>query len=645
MAAAKSKTTGKSTRKFSGARRIEGARKQAMETGRNRLLVTGIVLSLAFAAIGVRLVDLTVFQAGGEPRLAQIEPNPEVASGRADIVDRNGILLATSLPTASLFADPSAVLNAQEVADKLITELPELNRQELLGKLKTKSRFVWITRNLTPKQHYKVNRLGLPGLGFQRGERRVYPHGRLAAHALGLTDVDGRGIAGLEQNFDRALRAGNRIQVSLDIRIQSMMRQELAAAVREFRAIGAAGVVLDANSGELVSLVSLPDFDPNEPSSAGPETSFNRVTKGVYEMGSTFKLFTAAMALDSGTVDLNSSYDASQPIKISRFTIRDFHAKNRWLSVPEIIVYSSNIGAAKMAVDVGTKTQRDYLDRFGLLRPAALELPEVGKPLVPKRWRKINTMTIAYGYGIAVSPLQLASGVAVLVNGGRYVPPTVLKTVAGNSSTGKRVLSEETSELMRGLMRLVVTNGTGRKAAAKGYIVGGKTGTTDKLAVRGYRKNATLSSFVGAFPMNAPRYIVLVMVDEPKGNKRTFNYATGGWVAAPAVGRVVQRMASLIGMAPDRQPEPAKVPVKKLMIKASTPPKASPGISKRKTAAAPPPAPITVSRASPSPAPRRNDSAADETLMLQRVRAMLDVRDKKSEADAVGPPEQALATY
>ena len=645
MAAAKSKTTGKSTRKSSGARRIEGARKQAMETGRNRLLVTGIVLSLAFAAIGVRLVDLTVFQAGGEPRLAQIEPNPEVASGRADIVDRNGILLATSLPTASLFADPSAVLNAQEVADKLITELPELNRQELLGKLKTKSRFVWITRNLTPKQHYKVNRLGLPGLGFQRGERRVYPHGRLAAHALGLTDVDGRGIAGLEQKFDRALRAGNRIQVSLDIRIQSMMRQELAAAVREFRAIGAAGVVLDANSGELVSLVSLPDFDPNEPSSAGPETAFNRVTKGVYEMGSTFKLFTAAMALDSGTVDLNSGYDASQPIKISRFTIRDFHAKNRWLSVPEIIVYSSNIGAAKMAVDVGTKTQRDYLDRFGLLRPAALELPEVGKPLVPKRWRKINTMTIAYGYGIAVSPLQLASGVAVLVNGGRYVPPTVLKTVAGNSSTGKRVLSEETSELMRGLMRLVVTNGTGRKAAAKGYIVGGKTGTTDKLAVRGYRKNATLSSFVGAFPMNAPRYIVLVMVDEPKGNKRTFNYATGGWVAAPAVGRVVQRMASLIGMAPDRQPEPAKVPVKKPMIKASTPPKASPGISKRKTAAAPPPAPITVSRASPSPAPRQNDSAADETLMLQRVRAVLDVRDKKSEADAVGPPEQALATY
>ena len=629
MAAAKPQKTGKPN----SARRIEGARKQAMETGRNRLLVTGVVLSLAFTAIGVRLVDLTVFKGGGEPRLAHIESNPEVASGRADIVDRNGILLATSLPTASLYANPGAVLNAREVADKLITVLPELNRQELLGRLKIKSRFVWITRNLTPKQQYRVNRLGLPGLGFQRGERRVYPHGRLAAHALGLTDVDGRGIAGLEQNFDRDLRAGNRIQVSLDIRIQSMMRQELAAAIREFRAIGAAGVVLDANTGELVSLVSLPDFDPNEPSSAGGETAFNRVTKGVYEMGSTFKLFTAAMALDSGTVDLNSGYDASQPIKISRFTIRDFHAKNRWLSVPEIVVYSSNIGAAKMAVDVGTQTQRDYLDRFGLLRTPALELPEVGKPLVPKRWREINTMTIAYGHGIAVSPLQLASGVAALVNGGRYVPPTVLKSDAASPAPGKRVLSEETSEQMRGLMRLVVNSGTGRKAAAKGYAVGGKTGTADKLAVRGYRKNATISSFVGAFPMNAPRYIVLVVVDEPKGNARTFNYATGGWVAAPAVGRVVQRMASLIGMAPDRQPVPAKDPVKKPMIKALAPPKVAPA-PKQQTATAPP---ATV--------PKQNRSQTGEALMLERVRAVLGGRDDNSEADSPGPPEQALATY
>ena len=451
---------------MTAARKIEGTRKQAMETGRNRLLVTGVVLTLAFAAIGARLVDLTVFKGGGEPRLANIDPGPTTPAERADIIDRNGVLLATSLPTASLYADPGAILNAREAADKLITALPELDHGELFAKLQSKSRFIWIKRNLTPEQQYRVNRLGLPGFGFQRGERRVYPHGRLAAHALGLTDIDGRGIAGLERFFDQTLRAGNRTQVALDIRIQAMLRRELMAAVREFRAIGAAGLVLDANSGEVVSMVSLPDFDPNNPASAGGETAFNRATKGVYEMGSTFKLFTVAMALDSGTVDLSGGYDASEPIRIARFTIHDFHGKNRWLSVPEIIVYSSNIGAAKMAVDVGTKVQKAYLDRLGLLTRAAVELPEVGKPLTPRRWREINTMTIAYGHGIAVSPVQLASGVAALVNGGLYIAPTLLNRTDGKPAAGKRVLSVETSEHMRELMRLVVSNGTGRKAAA-----------------------------------------------------------------------------------------------------------------------------------------------------------------------------------
>ncbi len=613
---------------MTAARKIEGSRKQAMEIGRNRLLVTGVVLTLAFAAIGVRLVDLTVFKGGGEPRLATIIPGPVTPAGRADIIDRNGVLLATSLPTASLYADPGAILNAREAADKLIMALPELDHGKLFAKLQSRSRFIWIKRNLTPEQQYRVNRLGLPGFGFQRGERRVYPHGRLAAHALGLTDIDGRGIAGLERFFDQTLRTGNRTQVSLDIRIQAMLRRELVAAVREFRAIGAAGLVLDANSGEVIAMVSLPDFDPNDPTSAGGETAFNRATKGVYEMGSTFKLFTAAMALDSGTVDLGGGYDASQPIRISRFTIRDFHAKNRWLSVPEIIVYSSNIGAAKMAVDVGTRMQRVYLDRFGLLRPPSLELPEIGTPLAPKRWREINTMTIAYGHGIAVSPLQLVSGVAALVNGGLYVPPTLLKHEGDEPLGAKRVLSAQTSEQMRGLMRMVVNTGTGRKAAVRGYAVGGKTGTADKLAGRGYSKNATISSFVGAFPMDAPRYVILVMLDEPKGNKRTFNYATGGWVAAPAVGRVVERMATLIGMAPDRKPEAgpgeksaAEVTVVQLAVPAASPPVSS-GEAMRKV------------------------SAADESLMLKRVRAVLQPSPRKNtEAGGAGPPEQAIATY
>ncbi|NQU59819.1 MAG: penicillin-binding protein 2 [Rhodospirillales bacterium] len=611
------------------ARQIEGSRKQAIETGRNRLLVTGAVLTMAFVAIGVRLVDLTVFKAGEEPRLAKAGPALLSAAGRADIVDRNGVILATSLPTASLYADPGAVLNAEDAADRLAKVLPVLNRDEVLAKLNSKGRFVWIYRNLTPEQQYQVNRLGLPGIGFQRGERRVYPHGRLVAHALGLTDVDGRGIAGIEQYFDQSLRSGNRIGLSLDLRIQAVLRDELAAAVGEFRAIGAAGLVLDVHSGEIMAMVSLPDFDPNDPGTANGEPAFNRVTKGVYEMGSTFKLFTAAMALDSGTVTLKSGYDASQPIKISRFTIRDFHAKNRWLSVPEIIVYSSNIGAAKMAIDVGTKTQKAYLGRLGLLQSAALELPEIGSPLTPARWRDINTMTIAYGHGIAVSPIQLASGISALVNGGRFVKPTLLARPASDQVQGKRVLSEETSEQMRGLMRLVVSTGTGRKAAAEGYAVGGKTGTADKLVGRAYGKNATISSFVGAFPIDDPRFVVLVLVDEPKGNKRTFNYATGGWVAAPAVSRVVQRMATLIGMAPKRNHgiPPAKEKVREArMIPA---------------AQKPPSIPASI----PEETKVQTVSAMAETRLLKRVRAVLDGSPKTSGAAASGPPEQALATY
>ncbi|MBT3306606.1 MAG: penicillin-binding protein 2, partial [Alphaproteobacteria bacterium] len=453
-----------------------------------------------------------------------------------------------------------------------------------------------------------------------------------------MTDIDGRGISGLEKYFDGTLSTGAPIKVALDIRIQEMLHRELSAAMQEFRAIGAAGLVLDANSGEVVSLVSLPDFDANIPGSAGGETAFNRATKGVYEMGSTFKLFTAAMALDSGTVDFNGGYDASEPIKVSRFTIRDFHGKNRWLSVPEIIMYSSNIGAAKMALDVGSKAQRSYLGQFGLLTPASVELPEVGRPLMPARWREINTMTISYGHGIAVSPLQMASGVASLVNGGLYVPPTMLKRDAGEAIESKRVISQQTSEQVRNLMRLVVSKGTGSKAAVKGYGVGGKTGTADKLSVRGYRKNATISSFVGAFPMTAPRYILLVMVDEPKGNARTANYSTGGWVAAPAVGHVVQRMAPLLGMAPDRRvAEKDDVPSLE---------KPDRGVLKKRAA----PRKKTLIKAKAGEVVPKI-SGGGEQHMLRRVRAVLGAVNANSGAEkagatsAIGSPEHALATY
>jgi cell division protein FtsI (penicillin-binding protein 3) len=311
---------------------------------------------------------------------------------------------------------------------------------------------------------------------------------------------------------------------------------------------------MDVNSGEILAMTSLPQFDPNAPDAADPDSVFNRATKGVYEMGSTFKLFTASMALDTGAVTVNGGYDASKPIHIARFTIDDYHGKKRWLSVPEILIYSSNIGAAKMALDVGGKTQQAYLERLGMLRPAPLELPEVGSPLKPGVWRDINTMTIGYGHGLAVTPVHMAAGVAAVVNGGIFHPATILKRDPQRLLAGERVFSAETSAKMRAIMRQVVTSGTGSNADLAEYRVGGKTGTAEKLSKSGgYLRHALVSSFIAAFPIDAPRYVTLIMVDEPKGNKKSFGFATGGWVAAPATGRLIRRIGVLAGIEPDSQ--------------------------------------------------------------------------------------------
>ncbi len=543
-------------------RRFDGHGKEALETGRNRLLVTAAVLTLAFSAVVFRLFDLSVLR-GAEPmQTARTYAEPPLRVSRADIVDRNGVVLATSLPTASLYADPKDVIDPKGAAKAIAGVFPEIDADDLADKLSKKGRFIWVKRNLTPEQQLAANRLGLPGFSFIDEERRIYPHGSLTAHVLGLTDVDGNGIAGVEQYFDQRLRRGDRpLTLAVDVRVQSILRAELAAAMSEFEALGAAGAVMDVHSGEMIAMVSLPDFDPNDRETFAGDARFNRVTKGVYEMGSTFKLFTAAMALDTGTVEMNGGYDASEPIKIARFSISDYHAKNRWLSVPEIIVHSSNIGAAKMALDVGTDGQKKYLGRFGLLRPASLEMPENAKPLMPLQWREINTMTISFGYGIAVTPVQLAGGISALVNGGLLHSPTVLRRFADTPVPSTRALTEDTSEKMRQLMRLVVAKGTGKKADVKGYFVGGKTGTAEKQVGGVYKKNAKISSFIGAFPMGDPRYVVFAMLDEPHGNKRTFNYATGGVVAAPVVSRVVAQMGPLLGIEPNLEDgEPIALP-------------------------------------------------------------------------------------
>ncbi|MDF1790912.1 MAG: penicillin-binding protein 2 [Thalassobaculaceae bacterium] len=530
--------------------RLEGVTKQALDIGRNRLILAGCLLTLGFAAIAGRVIELSALRDHNEPAIPTAAADAALQTGRADIVDRNGMLVATSLRTPSLYADPGEILDPTRAARKLTTVLTDLHATDVETKLRANRRFVWLQRNLTPHEQYRVNALGIPGLHFMDEWKRIYPQSALMAHVVGYTDTDDRGIAGVERAFDDVLRDGRApLHLSVDLRIQHIVRQELAHQIARFEAIGGSGIVLDANTGETIAMVSLPDFDPNVAGDMSPDQRFNRATLGVYEMGSTFKIFNTAMALDAGTVTLRDGYDASEPIRIARFTIRDFHGENRWLSVPEIFKYSSNIGSVKMAMDVGTEGQKAFMARMGMLKPMSLELPERGYPLVPSPWRPINTMTISFGHGLSVSPMHLASGVATVVNGGIKRPTTLLKTTG--RVIGEEVLKPATSEAMRKLMRLVVVDGTGRNADAVGYLVGGKTGTAEKAGGgRGYARKSLLSSFVAAFPVNDPKYIVLIMVDEPKGQKFSHGYATGGWVAAPAVKRIVERAAPLLGVAP-----------------------------------------------------------------------------------------------
>ncbi len=529
----------------------EGVFQQAIETGRTRILITATFLTLAFAVIGARLVDITALQPQETPKIAKpASTAPEEALPRGAILDREGVLLAANLSTVSLFADPALVLDPADTALKLAAALPQLDPVWIESRLRRDTRFVWLDRTLTPDQQYEVNRLGMPGIDFDENETRIYPHGSLFAHTLGYTNVDNAGIAGVEKRFeDQLQKDGADVQLSLDTRVQHILRDELSQAVETYSAIGAAGIIMDARTGEVLGMSSLPDFDPNHPGSADEDAVFNRATLGVYELGSTFKIFNTAMALEAGVVDLNGGYDATKPIRISRFTISDYHAKKRWLSVPEIFVFSSNIGSAKMALDVGPAGQRKFMENLGFLNTLGLELPELGRPQSPSKWRPINTMTISFGHGISVSPMHLVSGVAAMINGGVVHRPTLLKT--SEPPRGRRIISEATSQAIRGLMRLNSLEGSGKRATVDGYLVGGKTGTAEKVGKRGsYAKKSLISSFVGAFPMNDPKYVVYVVLDEPKGTKETHNYATGGWVAAPSVGNIIRRIAPVLNVSP-----------------------------------------------------------------------------------------------
>ncbi|MBD24316.1 MAG: penicillin-binding protein [Candidatus Marinimicrobia bacterium] len=532
--------------------RIQGTSACAVETGRMRLIVTSSLFGLAFIMIGVRLLDLMVLDAGSNQTVAgTVSVDAPPPFNRANIVDRNGVVIATNVPTVNLYADSKLILSAKEAADKLIAILPDLVYGDVMKRLSSGQRFIYLRRNLTPTEQMAVNRLGIPGVYFEDSESRVYPQGALFAHVLGNTDPDNHGIAGVERTFDDVLKSSrNPIALSLDARVQHATREALAAGVSKFNAKSGSGVVMDVSNGEILALVSLPDYDPKSMGQAAPDTRFNRATLGLYEMGSTFKLFTAATALETGSARLDSFYDAREPITVGRYIINDFRGKKRWLSVPEILIHSSNIGAAKIALEYGAEIQQEFLTKFGLMSPLNLELPEVGSPNFAAVWRKSNTMNAAFGYGISVTPVHVASAVSALVNGGTFYPPTIVRRTKKTEIPGRRVVSEDTSTTMRALMRLIVLEGS-KKADVKGYFVGGKTGSAEKVSSEGvYSQSARRTSFVAAFPIDRPRYAVMVMLDEPQGIKETFNFTTAGWNAAPTASNIIESIAPLLGIYP-----------------------------------------------------------------------------------------------
>jgi cell division protein FtsI (penicillin-binding protein 3) len=526
-----------------------------------RLGLAIVVFAAIYGVVALRLVTFAMTSHGHDnPRSVTQDA---VATARPDIIDRNGAIIATDIKTPSLFAEPRKLIDIDDAEEQLTAALPDLDAKELRERLASKRGFVWLKREITPQQQADIHRLGIPGIGFLTENKRVYPNGAAVSQVIGLVNIDNQGIAGMEKWLDgqglaalhMAGLATDRLQrpveLSLDLRAQYALRDELAKAREKYSAKAAAGLILDVNTGEVIALVSEPDYNPNNPREANDPTRINRMTTGVFEMGSTFKVLTVAMALDSGKATLASSFDARHPLQYGKFAIHDYEPKGRFLSVPEIFTFSSNIGAARMALAVGVKGHQEFLKRMGQLDRLRTELPESAEPLVPKHWGELNTVTIAFGHGLSVAPLQAAMGVAATVNGGLLIKPTFLKRSQDEAQKDAvRVLKPQTSRDMRYLLRLNAEKGTAALANVPGYYIGGKTGTAEKVVNGRYSKNKRLTDFIAVLPADDPKYLLLIMLDEPQPTPETHGFATAGWNAAPTAAKVIARVAPLLDLEP-----------------------------------------------------------------------------------------------
>jgi len=540
--------------------RLVGQRRQTLAVMHQRLMFGMLLFAGIIAVVMLRLFYLAAFgdHAGRKTLVTNLVPP------RGDIVDRDGQPLARTIDAWTIALQPAKVIGDKlELARKLAAVMPEHDEAAWLGLLRSSKSFIYLRRRAAPSLVEQINALGEPGLALSREPDRLYPQTDLAAHVLGFTDIDGHGAAGVERAFDEQLTnpatRGQPLTLSISSGVQQALEHGLLDAKSHFSALGAAGVVIDIRTGEVLALASLPQLNPNVAGNAEPDARFNRATQGVWELGSTFKPFTVAMAFDTGKVrSMGQIYSCPLALRAYGRTITDTHPFGRNCSVAEIMEESSNIGTAQIAAQVGADNQKRFLKAMGFLDPIQIELKERGRALYPREWSPLDVMTVGFGHSIAVTPLHLATGYATLFNGGVFHPATLLK-VGPNHPVGpaRRVFTEETSYKMRALLRLVVTKGTGKQADAPGYRVGGKTGTAEKIINGHYSKaGLNVTSFAGVFPMDQPRYAMVVMLDEPKATAETFGFKTAGWNSAPTFGKIVARIAPMLGVRPDMKREP-----------------------------------------------------------------------------------------
>ncbi|NVO29100.1 penicillin-binding protein 2 [Donghicola sp. C2-DW-16] len=550
--------------------RHEQMRDKARVRAEGRLLVMGVMFFCGFMMVGTRMALL----ASTEPEEPQATVRAaQIISQRADIVDRKGRILATNMETNHLYAHPHEMVDPVQAAKELVKIFPDLKEERLLKDFTSKRKFLWIRKQLSPEQVQAVHDIGEPGLNFGPRETRIYPNGHIASHILGgasfgregVASAEVVGVAGVEKVFDEFLRdpanGSQPLQLSLDLTVQAATEQVLAGGMMLMNAKGAAGVVMDIKTGELISLVSLPDFDPNNrpvpltKGSASDSPLFNRAVQGLYELGSTFKLFAASQALELGLVTPDTMLDTRGPLHWGRFRIRDFHNYGAQLSVTQTIVKSSNIGTARLAILIGPERQQEYLRSLGLLDVPPVEILESSgaKPLVPKKWSELSSLTISYGHGLSVSPVHLAGAYASVLNGGTRVRPTLLKQ--SGPQHGERIVSERTSAQVRSMLRKVVTDGTASFGDVPGYQVAGKTGTADKpKPTGGYYKDKVITTFASVFPASDPKYVVIVTLDEPEDRMGPEPRRTAGWTAVPVAAELIGRIAPLLGLRPEVEP-------------------------------------------------------------------------------------------